>query len=57
MDGGFFGLCGNVATSGDDDERVRLAVRVLEVEPAKEDGGGRCGALAEIQFLAYACNH
>lgn len=57
MDGKFFGLGGNVATSGYDDERVRLAVRIFEVEPAKEDRGGRCDALAEAHFLANACYH
>ena len=55
MDGELFGLCGYVATGGDDDEGVCLAVRVLEVEPTEEDRR-RCGdALAESHPLAYAC--
>lgn len=46
MDGVFLGLCGNVATGCDDDERVRLAVGVFEVKPTKEDGSGRSDTLA-----------
>lgn len=54
MDRTFFGLCGDITTGGDDDERVRLAIRVFEVESAKEDGSGRYDALSEVHFPAYA---
>lgn len=54
MDRKFFGLCGNITTGGNDDERVRLAVGVFEIEATKEDGSGRCDALAKAHFLAYA---
>jgi hypothetical protein len=57
MDGRLFGFCGNITTSGDDDERVCLAVRVFEVEPAKEDGSSRGYALTKVHFPAHACYH
>ena len=37
MNRGLFGLCGNIATCGNDDEGVCLAVRILEIESAEED--------------------
>ena len=55
MDGGLFCLGGDVTTRSDDDERVRFAVRVLEIEPAKEDRRCRCDSLAEGHSLAYSC--
>ena len=55
MNGKLFGLCGDVTTRSDDDERVRLAIRVLEIEPAEEDRRGRCDALAEGHPLTYSC--
>ena len=42
----------NIAASSYHDERVCLAVRVLQVEPAKEDSSSRYHALPEAQFLA-----
>jgi len=54
MDGKLFGLCGDITTGGDDDERVRLAVRVFEIKPAKEYRRGRRDALAEGHSLAYS---
>ena len=45
-------LGSHIAAGGDDDEGVGLAVRVLEVKPAEEDGGGRNDALPELEFLA-----
>jgi len=55
MDGKLFGLGGDVTTGGDDDERVRLAIRVFEIEPAEEYRRGRRDALAEGHSLAYSC--
>ena len=55
MDGEFFGLGGDITTRGDDDKGVCLAVRVLEIEPAKEYRRGRCDALAESHSLARPC--
>ena len=53
----FFSLGGDVTTRGDDDEGVRFAVRVLEIEPAKEHRCGGSYSLAEGHFLAYPCDH
>jgi len=55
MDREFFCLGRHITTRGDDDERVRLAVRILQIEPAKEYGRGRCDALAESHSLAHPC--
>ena len=42
----------NIAASSYHDERVCLAVGVLQVEPAKEDSSSRYYALPKAQFLA-----
>ena len=44
-------LGSHIAAGGDDDEGVGLAVRVLEVKPAEEDGGGGDYTLLERKFL------
>ena len=54
---GFFRFGSDVAARCDDDERVCLTVRVLEVEAAEEDGSGSYYALSEAQPLADLCNH
>ncbi len=47
-----FCLCGHIAAGSNDDERVRLAVRVLDVETTEEDGGSSDHPLSQLQFLA-----
>lgn len=56
MDGGLFCLCSDVTACCYDEKGVGLAVRVLEVEPAKEDGGCRNNTLAKTEFLAEFCD-
>ena len=52
VDRRLFCLCGNITAGGDDDEGIRLAVRVLDVETAEEDGRGGDHSLSQMEFLA-----
>lgn len=54
--GRFFRFSSDVAASGDDDEWIGFAVRILDVKPAKEDDCRRDHSLAEIQLLAELCD-
>jgi hypothetical protein len=58
VDGRLLGFCGDVAACGGDDEGVRLAIPVFDVEAAKEHSGSRNDTLAELETLAelgYDC--
>ena len=57
VDGGLFCFGGDIAAGRGDDERVCLAVRVLQIEPAEEDGRGRDDPLPELEFLAELRDH
>ena len=52
VDRRLFCLGGNIATGGDNNERVGLAVGILYVKAAEENGCRRNDALSQLEFLA-----
>ena len=52
-------LCfgGKIAARSYHRKRIRLAIRVLEIEPAKENSRRRDYPLSKLQLLAQLCYH
>ena len=46
-----------IATRSYHRKRIRLAIRVLEIEPAEENGRCRDYPLSKLQLLAQLCYH